>query len=367
MFGYGNYSPLYSPLYSPFSNPYYGTGMGMNYGTPVLQKNMGEEKDLTTFSGDTKKDTSAKIYGIGALAIAAAAIITHGKLSKVKGKDIEKLFDADGNEITGFWKRFKAKRAIKKAAKAEINAPIEAAKVARKEAEKLAKETRIANEKAAKEAKKAEEKLRKANRIPLFKRLFGKGKNKEVTVETKVETLSKKEENKLRESIAKAEENTTKSNAKIENQKFKTGIKSLDNVAADARQFADSRAKTGTKIIVKTEKPKTSVIKRLQYWGLNVVPNTLNGLKAFSERTKAKIKHINLHSKSTTANSKSTDTTPKIGISNQELLNNRQHKTATEKAFESRKHPTTNPFSEQKQHRTAAEKAMDERKHKNLN
>lgn len=109
MFGFGPYSPIYNP----YSSPFYGYGMGMGYATPMLQPHQVEAESPTAFGGRGKTDTSAKIFGIGALAIAAAAIITHGKLAK--GKEVKKIFDENDNLVTGFWKRRRIKRAAKAA------------------------------------------------------------------------------------------------------------------------------------------------------------------------------------------------------------------------------------------------------------
>lgn len=204
MFGIGSYSP-YSPIYNPYSSPFgmgMGMGMGMGCATPMLQPNETAAESPTTFGGRSKSDTSAKIFGIGALAIALGAIITHGRVLK----------STETVAKEGFWARRATRKAANRLIKAENNAKQEAlrleAQKAKAEADALRKQ-KEAEEKLAKEKARAEY---RANRRPLIYRLLGKGKNKEIATETKtgLETLSKKEEKELRKEITKAEENATK-------------------------------------------------------------------------------------------------------------------------------------------------------------
>lgn len=203
MFGIGGYSP-YSPIYNPYSSPF-GYGMGMGCTMPMLQPHETEAESPTTFGGRSKSDTSAKIFGIGALAIAIGAIITHGKM-KINSKEVE------AGTKKGFWARRADRRAAKRLLKAENNA--------KQEALRLEEQKAIAEAKANAPAKRG-----------FFKRLFGIGKNKEVATETKtsLETLSKRDEKELRKAITKAEVNATKEAERKAKDEAKTNEPKKEN------------------------------------------------------------------------------------------------------------------------------------------
>lgn len=271
MFGIGGYSP-YSPIYNPYSSPFgmgMGMGMGMGCATPMLQPHETEAESPTTFGGRSKSDTTAKIFGIGALAIAIGAIITHGRM-KVNSKEIE------AGTKKGFWARRADRRAANKILKAENKAKQEALRLEEQKAKAEAnalKKQKEAEEKLALEKARAEY---KANRRPLLYRLFGIGKTANVdpsNIETKTKATfdvnkgTQSAAEKIKESVKADVKSDAKAKPKVDNTvKKESFIRRLYNRILGKRTTTIEKPKVSK---LEPEVPKDVKVEEKQKVGIN--------------------------------------------------------------------------------------------------